>query len=222
MSILKNNLQAKDKAVKKLQEQACALESSLANQTELPSVRQPREQADLCREVFDYVPGTVNTRRGAATYESWDQAFPFHKHVCFRDRPTVPDLKADGGSSNLLIPQNHPAPYSSTPSCDARPMDKIFDISQIAPLSNDTQTTATIVAEVSAAAAAQASKEFCRIHEPKITNFKGSYSTDTELQFRSWQNDILSHIQDHELDNKAAIQLIKDMTAESAHHEVEF
>ena len=31
-----------------------------------------------------------------------------------------------------------------------------------------------------------------------------------------------SNIQDCELDNKAAIQLIKDMTAESAHHEFEF
>ena len=34
--------------------------------------------------------------------------------------------------------------------------------------------------------------------------------------------DIEAHIQDHELDNKAAIQLIKDMTLENAHREVEF
>ena len=34
--------------------------------------------------------------------------------------------------------------------------------------------------------------------------------------------DILLHIKDHELDNKAAIQLIKDQTQESACHEVEF
>ena len=30
------------------------------------------------------------------------------------------------------------------------------------------------------------------------------------------------HIQDHELDNKAAIQLIKEQTLENVHHEVEF
>ena len=58
--------------------------------------------------------------------------------------------------------------------------------------------------------------------EPKITKFKGGYSADTELLFRSWCTYILSNIQDCELDNKAAIQLIKDMTAESAHHEGEF
>ena len=90
------------------------------------------------------------------------------------------------------------------------------------PLSNEMHTAASIAAEVSAAAAAQASKEFCWMREPKITKFKGSYSADAELQFRSWRNDVLSHIQDCKLDNKAAIQLIKDMTAESAHCEVEF
>ena len=160
-------------------------------------------------EVFDYVPGTVNTRRGAATYESQDQAFLFHKHVHFGDRSTVPDLKSDSGSSDLSIPPSHPAPYSSTPGHDARPMDKIFDVSQISPLSNDSRTTASIAAEVSAATAAQVLKEFHHMHEPKITKFKGSYSADAELLFRSWRNNILSNIQDCELDNKAAIQLVK-------------
>ena len=78
----------------------------------------------------------------------------------------MPDLKVDGGSSDPSIPKNHPAPYSSTPSDDARPIDKNFDISQIVPLSNDMHTTASIAAEVSAAAAAQASNEFCQMHEP--------------------------------------------------------
>ena len=32
----------------------------------------------------------------------------------------------------------------------------------------------------------------------------------------------MAHIQDHELDNKASIQLIKDMTLESTHREVEY
>ena len=79
-----------------------------------------------------------------------------------------------------------------------------------------------IVAEVSAAAAAQASKEFQHMWEPKITKFKGGYLADTELIFWSWQVDILSHIQDQELDKKSAIQLIKEQTLENTCHEVEF
>ena len=58
--------------------------------------------------------------------------------------------------------------------------------------------------------------------EPKITKLKGGYSADTELVFRSWQADVLVHIQDPKLDNQAVIQLIKDQTQDSALHEVEF
>ena len=61
------------------------------------------------------------------------------------------------------------------------------------------------MAEVSAAAVAQSPKEFHCMCEPKITKFKGGYSTDTELVFHSWCADVLSHIQDCELDNKLVI-----------------
>ena len=36
------------------------------------------------------------------------------------------------------------------------------------------------------------------------------------------QADVLANIQDRELDNKAAIQLIKEQTLDNAHHEVKF
>ena len=86
----------------------------------------------------------------------------------------------------------------------------------------NTQDAATIVAEVSVAAAAQASKEFQRMWEPKITKLHGGYSADAELMFWSWQVDILANIQDRELDNKAAIQLIKEQTLDNACQEVKF
>ena len=89
-------------------------------------------------------------------------------------------------------------------------------------MSGNPQDAATIVAEVSAAAAAQALKEFWHMQKPKITKFKGGYSADAKLVFRSWHADILSHIQDRELDNKATIQLIKKQTLENVHCKVEF
>ena len=58
--------------------------------------------------------------------------------------------------------------------------------------------------------------------EPKITKLCGGYSADAELVFQSWQADILANIQDRELDNKVAIQLIKEQTLDNAHSEVEF
>ena len=162
----------------------------------------------------------VNTRRGATTYESWDQAFPFQKHVQFGDSSPVPHLKLDGGPSDPLNSSH--IPRSSMPYHNTKPIDKMFDVSQIASLLSESCNAATIVAEVSAAAAAQVSKEFCHMHNPKITKFKGGYSADAKLLFCSWHMGILSHIEDCELDNKVAIQLINDMTSKSAQREVEF
>ena len=60
------------------------------------------------------------------------------------------------------------------------------------------------------------------MREPKITKLKGGYLADAELVFWSWWVDVLVHIQDHEIDNQAMIQLIKDQTQDSVHREVEF
>ena len=64
-------------------------------------------------------------------------------------------------------------------------LNKTFHISQISPLAvaSPHQDAAVIAAEVSAATAAQASKEFCHMNKPKITKLKGGYSTDAELVF---------------------------------------
>ena len=103
------------------------------------------------------------------------------------------------------------------------PLNQTFNIGGISPTNlGNTQDAATIAAEVLAAAVAQASKEFQQMQEPKITKLCGGYSTDAELVFRSWQADILTNIQDRELDNKAAIQLIKEQTLDNTWHEVKF
>ena len=125
--------------------------------------------------------------------------------------------------SNVPMLPNVPT-YTSTPYHAAGniPSNKTFDISPMAPLVSNTQDAATIVAEVSATAAAQASKEFCRMCEPKITKLKGGYSADAKLIFHSWHSDILVPITDRELDHQAAIQLIKEQTLDNAHRKVEF
>ena len=133
----------------------------------------------------------------------------------------MPDLKSDADSEDQPT-TGQDILHSSTPHRGAKPINRTFDISHIPPMTGSPQDAAAITAEVSAAVAAQASKEFCRMRDPKITKFKGGYLADAELTFRSWHADIVAHIQDCELDNKATIQLIKDMTLDSAHREVEF
>ena len=125
----------------------------------------------------------------------------------------MPDLKSDTGSDDQANPNLSQAnPRSSTPHRGAKPINRTFDVSHIPPLTGSPQDTAAIAAEVSATAAVQASKEFCWMRDPKIAKFKGGYSADTKLTFWSWHSDIMAHIQDCELDNKASVQLIKDMT----------
>ena len=145
-------------------------------------MRHTQKETDLQEEVFNYLPGTVNTKRGAAMYDTQDQPFSFRKHVRFGDRSQVPDLKSDADSEDQPnIGQE--ILHSSTPYHGAKPINQTFDISHIPPMTGSPQDAAAIAAEVSAAVAAQVSKEFCQMRDPKITKFKGGYSADAELTF---------------------------------------
>ena len=233
LSTEQSRAQDQQTTIAELQGQIQALQESIASQKDLPSVPSEgitHEGEDLKDKVFNYVPGTVNTRRGAAVYDSPDQPYSFQKHIRVRDRFKQPDLESDVVESGIIpniptsIPSQLPA-RSSTPfrRVSEGPMNKTFDVSGILPTHfGAAHDAATIAAEVSAAAVAQASKEFWRMREPKITKLHGGYSADAELVFRSWWADILANIRDRELDNKSAIQLIKEQTLDNTHREVKF
>ena len=127
--------------------------------------------------MFNIVPGTVNTRRGAAQYESPDQAFLFQKQVRFEDdhsspelgpvmnsgedrpTPTLPVIPLRLSDISGISHPTRPPHYSSTP-YQAPIHGNTFDVEPAAPIINESRQVANIAAEVSAAAAAQASKEF--------------------------------------------------------------
>ena len=95
-----------------------------------------------------------------------DQPFSFRKHIQFGDRSQVPDLKSDADSEDQpMIGQD--ILHSSTPHHGAKPMNRTFDISYILPMTGSPQDAAAITAEVSAAAATQASKDFLWDARPK-------------------------------------------------------
>ena len=64
--------------------------------------------------------------------------------------------------------------------------------------------------------------EFRKLCEPKINKLKGGYSAMANLIFQSWLKDIRVHVEDRNLTEREAIQLVKDFTAEHACNEVEF
>ena len=65
-------------------------------------------------------------------------------------------------------------------------------------------------------------QEFWKLHEPKINKLKGRYSATANLIFQLWLRDINAHMEDQNLTEREAIQLVKDFTAERARNEVEF
>ena len=67
-----------------------------------------------------------------------------------------------------------------------------------------------------------AMQEFCKLHEPNINKPKGGYYATANLIFQSWLKDIWVHVEDQNLNQREAMQLIKDITAEHACDEVEF
>ena len=64
--------------------------------------------------------------------------------------------------------------------------------------------------------------EFHKLHEPKINKVKGGYPATANLIFQSWLKDIRVHVEDRNLSQREAMQLIKDFTAEHACSEVKF
>ena len=67
----------------------------------MPSVGSSRSGPGLHEEVFNILPGTVNSQRGVAQYESQDQAFLFHKQVWFEDNNSSPELRPDVSSREV-------------------------------------------------------------------------------------------------------------------------
>ena len=74
----------------------------------------------------------------------------------------MPDLKL-GANPKSQTKIDHKVPITSTPFCYTNAMNKTFDVSQISPMITSHQDVVTIAAEVSAAAATQASREFHRM-----------------------------------------------------------
>ena len=67
-----------------------------------------------------------------------------------------------------------------------------------------------------------ATQEFHKLCESNINKLKGGYSATANLIFQSWLKDIRVHVEDQNLSEREAMQMIKDFMAEHAHNKVEF
>ena len=179
---------------------------------------------------FNFMPGTVNTRRGGAVniYDDtilWsknEDAPPIplrkqdEKHVHFTSTPCHPvqsnlfdsddESAAIGHSGNPFI--SHPGnPFIQQPVHSQIP----------AQTTVDTDATTIIGNTMSAVAS-----EFKKMREPKLTKLKGRITSGASLFFNSWFKDVRAVISEWSMSNDKALQLVKDYTEGKARQQVEF
>ena len=181
---------------------------------------------ELKTTAFDFVPGTVNTKRGGAVnlHEEtilWSKnedapPIPPHKHVHFTSTPRHPVQSNlfDSDDDNPIT--GHPGnPFISNPG-------NPFTQQQVrgnvpAQTTIDTDATTIIGNTMSAVAS-----EFKKMREPKLAKLKGGVTSGASLFFNSWVKDVRSVIQERSMSNSESLQLVKDYTEGRARQQVEF
>ena len=181
---------------------------------------------ELKTTAFDFVPGTVNTKRGGAVnlHEEtilWSKnedapPIPPHKHVHFTSTPRHPVQSNlfDSDDENPIT--GHPGnPFISNPG-------NPFTQQQVrgnvpAQTTVDTDATTIIGNTMSAVAS-----EFKKMREPKLAKLKGGVTSGASLFFNSWVKDVRSVIQERSMSNTESLQLVKDYTEGRARQQVEF
>ena len=181
---------------------------------------------ELKTTAFDFVPGTVNTKRGGAVnlHEEtilWSKnedapPIPPRKHVHFTSTPRHP-VQAnlfDSDDDNPIT--GHPGnPFVSNP---GNPFTQQQVRSNVpAQTTVDTDATTIIGNTMSAVAS-----EFKKMREPKLAKLKGGVTSGASLFFNSWVKDVRSIIQERAMSNTESLQLVKDYTEGKARQQVEF
>ena len=181
---------------------------------------------ELKTTAFDFVPGTVNTKRGGAVnlHEEtilWSKnedapPIPPRKHVHFTSTPRHP-VQAnlfDSDDDNPIT--GHPEnPFVSNPG-------NPFSQQQVrcnVPVQTTVDTNATTIIGNTMSAVAS---EFKKMREPKLAKLKGGVTSGASLFFNSWVKDVRSIIQERAMSNTELLQLVKDYTEGKARQQVEF
>ena len=181
---------------------------------------------ELKTTAFDFVPSTVNTKRGGAVnlHEEtilWSKnedapPIPPRKHVHFTSTPRHPVQSNlfDSDDDNPIT--GHPGnPFISNPGNPFTQQQVRGNIP--AQTTIDTDATTIIGNTMSAFAS-----EFKKMRQPKLAKLKGGVTSGASLFFNSWVKDVRSVIQERSMSNSESLQLVKDYTEGRARQQVEF
>ena len=154
---------------------------------------------NLCRDIFDYCPGTVKTTRGGAcdnTSIDWTEhshKVQPSKHVTFSTSTPLKSKYANLTDQDVL----------------AVPLIAKRGSGQKSGL-NTKQSTLNILAN-----------EFKKLNPPKLQKLRGGTSPSAQLFFSGWVKELKAIIKDRDLTESESIQLVREFT-ESKAQQVDF
>ena len=166
---------------------------------------------ELQREAFDILPGTVNAKRGAAVA----YASGISQDIPVVGRTQFENELAEEATWNM---QHHPCHVHFA----SNPQGRFTSTPVRHPEEDRTRARSSPEMYPPGYGIKVAVQEFRKLREPKINKLKGGYSATANLIFQSWLKDINAHVEDRNLTEREAIQLVKDFTADRARDEVEF
>ena len=178
--------------------------------------------SELQQEAFQYLPGTVNVRCGAGIQHlsSLSQNIPVAGRQYFEDELAEEATWGSNHPCHVHFAGSEKGGFTSTPLKSAAKVGE--DYSLLPQQKQARQSLLTSTVSPPKHDMQMAVCKFCKLHEPKINKLKGGYSATANLIFQSWLKDIRVHVEDRNLTQREAMQLIKDFTAEHAYNEVEF
>ena len=202
-------------------------QSRLNQQSEQP---EPGDKvAGLKTSAFNFLPGTVNTKRGGAA-ELHEETMAWSK---FSEPPPIPPRKVDEkrvhftstpcrpAQPNLIDLDDEPCtmihagnPFVSHPS---NPF-----IQSEAPVSNPLVPTPSDATTLIGNTMTAVASEFKKMREPKLAKLKGGTTANASLFFNSWVKDVRAVITERLMTNYEALQLVKDYSEGKACAQVEF
>ena len=196
-----------------LEKQQAILEKVQEQQRRMPEIPIPPTDRieELQREAFNILPGTVNARRGAALAH----ASGISQDILVAGRSNFENELAKEATwtmhhhpRQVHFTSNPQGGFTSTP---RRHPEEVRLRARLNPDAYPPGYEMKVVAQ-----------EFCKMCKPKINTLNCGYSATANLIFQSWLKDININVEDQNLTEREAIQLVKDFTAERAHDEVEF
>ena len=183
----------------------------------------------LKASAFNFVPGTVNTKRGGAT-DLHEETIAWSK---YSEPPPIPPRKVD---------EKH-VHFTSTPCHLAQPNLIDLDdehcttinagnpfvnhpsnpfIQPEVPISNPPIPTSSDATTLLGNTMTAVASEFKKMREPKLAKLKGGTTANALLFFNSWVKDVRAVIAERLMTNYKSLQLVKDYSEGKARAQVEF